>query len=57
MPISHVVNKRLLQLSLPPLLLARFLPDLIVALQEILCQSSFALMRFILQKIMHFQTI
>ena len=48
-----VCHRRLLQLSTPPLSLARFSPDLFVVLQEILYQSSFALIR-LLQKMMHF---
>ena len=60
MPMSHGVNKKAPQIfyhRLPPnptLSFTRFSTGLFVALQEILYQPSFALIR--LEKIMHFQS-
>ena len=55
MSMTHGVNKKAPQIASPqPLPYTRFSPGLFVALQEILYQPSFALLK-LLQKIMHFQ--
>ena len=52
-PRVMVSVRRLLQMSPLPFFLTKFSPGLLVVLQEIVYQPSFALIR-LLQKIMHF---
>ena len=55
MPMNHVVSKMAALIFSPPLSLTRISPSLFVVLQEILYQTSFALIK-LLQKIMHFHS-